>query len=68
MKNVGVKKIWIRKNIKKNKKYRLAFDKKFRWGKKKKKEKKKEKKRKKRKKKKPEGQYMASTFSAGTVT
>ena len=28
MKNVGVKKIWIRKNIKKNKKYGLAFDKK----------------------------------------
>ena len=26
MKNVGVKKIWIKKNIKKNKKYGLAFD------------------------------------------
>ena len=31
MKNLGVKKIWIRKNIKKNKKYGLAFDEKPAW-------------------------------------
>ena len=49
---MGVKNIWIRKNIKKNKKYRLAFDKKRGWGKKKKKKKKTKTGKKKKKKKK----------------